>query len=371
MNTETIVVGGGFFGLYVGHTLAERGHSVRILERESLPMQRASLHNQARVHQGYHYPRSLLTGLRSRASFPLFSKEFNECIDSSFTKLYMISSRLGNITAHQFQKFCSRIGAPCVDVNSKYRTLVNTGLVDGIFQTEEYAFDAKHLAVQMLDRLSRRGVTVETGTEVLRVESARDDANGVTVTWRGPGGSEHCSVARQVFNCTYSSINEINLRSGLPIIDLKHEWTEMILVDPAPEFIGLGITLMCGPFFSLMPYPADRCYSLSHVRYTPHYSWLESSDRGRSESRPFNQHVPSNWNLMIRDAARYVPAVARIKRRSSMWEIKTVLPRSEEDDSRPILFRPHHGIRNYHCIMGGKIDNIYDIVFELERAKLI
>jgi hypothetical protein len=41
--------------------------------------------------------------------------------------------------------------------------------------------------------------------------------------------------------------------------------------------------------------------------------------------------------------------------------------RSETDDSRPILFRRHHGLRNYHVIMGGKIDNIYDAVDEVER----
>jgi hypothetical protein len=42
-----------------------------------------------------------------------------------------------------------------------------------------------------------------------------------------------------------------------------------------------------------------------------------------------------------------------------------VLPRSETDDSRPILFRPDHGIPNYHVVLGGKIDNVYDVADEL------
>lgn len=370
MKTESIVIGGGFFGLYLALMLAQRGHQVRILEREHAPMQRASLHNQARVHQGYHYPRSLLTGLRSRISFPVFSRDFEECIDSNFTKLYMVSSRLGKVTAKQFQQFCNRIGAPCVDVYSKYRGLVNSNLVDGIFQAEEYAFDARRLAVRMLSELERLGVVVETDTEALKVESRYGNDAGIDVLWRDPNGTEHQTRTGQVFNCTYSSINEINLRSRLPIIDFKHEWTEMILVDPTAELEDLGVTLMCGPFFSLMPYPAANCHSFSHVRYTPHYAWHESHDSKRHEQRPPCQPDPSNWNLMIRDATRYIPAVSRIRKRSSMWEIKTVLPRSESDDSRPILFKAHHGLRHYHCIMGGKIDNIYDIVHELERENL-
>ena len=70
---------------------------------------------------------------------------------------------------------------------------------------------------------------------------------------------------------------------------------------------------------------------------------------------------------MVRDAARYLPALADCRYRDSLWEVKTVLPRSEVDDSRPILFRPDHGIPNYHVVMGGKIDNVYDVADELAK----
>ncbi len=54
-------------------------------------MSRASYNNQARVHNGYHYPRSILTALRSRISFPRFVDEFRDCVDSDFDKYYLIS----------------------------------------------------------------------------------------------------------------------------------------------------------------------------------------------------------------------------------------------------------------------------------------
>ena len=37
---------------------------------------------------------------------------------------------------------------------------------------------------------------------------------------------------------------------------------------------------MCGPFFSLMPFPAAGLQTLSHVRYTPHFAWLERDHAG-------------------------------------------------------------------------------------------
>ncbi|HXD85740.1 MAG TPA: hypothetical protein VN641_04555, partial [Urbifossiella sp.] len=74
------------------------------------------------------------------------------------------------------------------------------------------------------------------------------------------------------------------------------------------------------------------------------------------------------FSHMVRDAARFLPELAKCEYRDSLWEVKTVLPRSESDDSRPILFRPHHGIANYHVVMGGKIDNVYDIADEMANA---
>ena len=68
---------------------------------------------------------------------------------------------------------------------------------------------------------------------------------------------------------------------------------------------------------------------------------------------------------MVRDAARYLPILNECRYVDSLWEIKTVLPRSERDDSRPILFQRHHGLANLHCVLGAKIDNIFDLMEEM------
>jgi len=45
----------------------------------------------------------------------------------------------------------------------------------------------------------------------------------------------------------------------------------------------------------------------------------------------------------------------------SVWEVKTVLPRSEVDDSRPVLY-PGLRLPGLTCMLGAKIDNIYDVL---------
>ena len=168
-------------------------------------------------------------------------------------------------------------------------------------------------------------------------------------------------------------INAVNIRSGIDMISLKHEMTEMALVQIPKELNGCGVTVMCGPFFSLMPFPSRSCHSFSHVRYTPHYEWHDRNDKPYVDAHRHYAQVEkhSAWGAMWRDAARYIPILQETRYLDSIWEVKTVLPRSESDDSRPILFRPNHGVQGYHCIMGGKIDNIYDAVSEIDRLGLV
>ena len=44
-----------------------------------------------------------------------------------------------------------------------------------------------------------------------------------------------------------------------------------------------------------------------------------------------------------------------------MFEVKTVLTANERDDGRPILLHRHSPGRRFYSVMGGKIDNIYDL----------
>ena len=70
---------------------------------------------------------------------------------------------------------------------------------------------------------------------------------------------------------------------------------------------------------------------------------------------------------MIKDAARYMPLMGACRPMDSLYEVKTILPVSESDDSRPILFKRDWGLEGLHVVMGSKIDNIYDVLDEVRR----
>ena len=360
---DAVVIGGGFYGLYLARFLASRFARVLVCEQGPELMHRASYSNQARVHNGYHYPRSMLTALRSRVNFPRFVAEFGPAIQSAFVKLYAVARQGSKVTAEQFAGSMRRVGAPVEPAAKNLRALFDGALIEDVFRVQEYAFDSTRLKHLITDRVRRAGVEVRLSAPIQKVAGL-------------PGGSIRLDLpdarvnAGMVVSCAYAQTNAVAAASGLPIIPLKHELTEMALVE-VPQSLGqLGVTVMDGPFFSCMPFPPAGLHTLSHVRYTPHGHWYDGlpaepylpadAVRDGAEKRSAYAH-------MVRDAARYLPAVAGCTYRGSLWEVETVLPRSEVDDSRPILFRPDHGIPNYHVVMGGKIDNVYDVADEMAK----
>lgn len=338
---DAVVIGGGFFGCETALELKRLGFSrILVVEREPGLLRRASFVNQARVHNGYHYPRAPATALRSRVSFEKFVAEYSDAIVRDLKKYYAIA-RGSRVTADQFEAFCNAIGAVNRPAPFDVERLFAPGTIERVFEVEEFAFDAVKLADRLRSRLEAARIDVRLGSEA-RITSF--DGAGVDVDISGEG-----KRARFVFNCTYSELPFVGVGLGTRI---KRELTEMLLINPPPQIRGRGFTIMDGPFFSTMPFPPSGLHSLSHVRYTPHEASFEG-DR--------LVPVKTNGLAMLRDAARYMPCLSQAKIVQSIFEIKAVLERNESDDARPILIEwPDEGGRVV-SILGAKIDNVFDL----------
>ncbi len=359
---DVIIVGGGFYGsVLAAHAATALGLRTALLERGPSLLGRASYANQARVHGGYHYPRSLLTAYRSQANFERFLESFRDCVEGDFQSIYAVSRLFSNVTASQFRHFSERIGAPIERAPLPIRELFDPHMVEEVFRVREAVFDARRLGERLADQLSRAGVEVHLNAEALRVE--RLPTRFIEVSFR-TGGAVESRTAGHVFDCTYSRLNRILVASGLSPISVTHELAELALVRAPEPLQGLGVTVMCGPFFSLLPFPARGLHSLSHVRYTPHQAWRDGLAESYRDAYALRDLLPkrSRHVEMIKDASRYLPVLSESVYVESIWEVKTLLPRNEVDDGRPILFKRDYGMEGLHCVMGSKIDNVYDMI---------
>jgi len=354
---DAVIIGGGFFGCCIALSMTHRYPRILILERESGLLTRASFGNQARVHNGYHYPRSLITALRSAFNYPRFIADFDDCIDRTFLQVYAIAREASRVSAYQYKKFCEIVGIPLRPVSERVASLFNQSLIEEAFAVEECAFDALRLRDKLRAVIEEAGIEVVYETEAKRISSGPAGSLRIETS----GGIDVC--AGRVWNCTYSQINHLLTNSSLPPLPLKHEIAEIALIRVPPQLERIGITVMDGPFFSTMPFPAVGLHSLTHVTYTPHESW---NDLEQNLCPPRNPRLSSKSIFMLRDAQRYVPALQAASCAGSLFETKTVLVRNEVDDGRPILCRRDYGLKNFSVIMGAKIDNIYDILKALD-----
>jgi glycine/D-amino acid oxidase-like deaminating enzyme len=342
IDVDAVVIGAGFFGIEIALELRRLGlRRVMIVEREGAIMRRASAVNQARVHNGYHYPRSLPTAERSRAHFEAFVADYGAAVLTGMRHVYAVAAG-SRVSPAQFEVFCRVIGAPCRVAPAAIAGLFDRRAVQAAFMVRELAFDFSVLATRLRRALADAGIMLAL--------NAKAQVLG--------GGAAHVDVAagarrvraRHVVNCTYADIDAagVAVRSAV-----RRELAELVLLAPPPELAGLGVTVMDGPFFSTMPYPGapGGLHSLSHVRYTPH---------GAVEATPAAP-VRSHRDAMLRDGQRYLPCLARSRVVGSLFEVKATLARHEGDDGRPVLMERSAAMPRVLSVLGAKIDNIYEV----------
>ncbi len=367
MGYDKIIIGAGLYGLYAARFCGRKGERVLVLEKDAGPFTRATTINQARVHMGYHYPRSISTALRSAGYFQRFVKDFPSSIKGDFEKIYATSAHFSWTNAPEFEHFCKAASIRCEAVPvEKY---FNPGMCDGAFLTTEYTYDAFALRKQLLEDLSTLpGVQVRYSSGVTAIEQLE----GVYRVTCENGQKEE---APYVLNATYASVNEVQQMLGYEPFNIKYELCELILCKVSPELENVGITVMDGPFFSIMPFGHTGLHSLTSVTFTPHLASYDAlptfacQDKSGGTCSPAKLGNCSNcparpesaWPMMSQLAKKYLKEEYGFSYEGSLFSMKPILKASEIDDSRPTLVRVMHQNPTFVSVLSGKINTVYDL----------
>lgn len=363
---DKVIIGAGIYGLYSAVKCAKQGQRILVLERDPNAFMRATYINQARVHMGYHYPRSKMTALKSANYFQRFCNDYGFCIKNDFKQIYATSSALSWTNAEAFQKFCDDSRIPCERINEN-DYFVN-GLCDGAFLTKEYTYDAMVLRDSFLSELENLGcVEILYNQTIEKVEE--DDCDWIVYT------SSTQYRTSFILNATYAGINEIQKMMGFEPFSIKYELCEIILCEVDEKLKDVGLTVMDGPFFSIMPFGKTGYHSLTSVTFTPHITSYEETPtfecQNRSNGLCSSNHLAncnscpakpdSAWPYMSQLARKYMLPDLKFTYVKSLFSMKPILKAAEIDDSRPTMIKVEKKKPTFVSVFSGKINTIYDL----------
>jgi len=364
---DKIIIGAGLYGLYSALYCGEKGQRVLVLECDETAFHRATYINQARVHQGYHYPRSLSTAMKSAGYFEKFNKDYGFCVNNEFVKIYATSANYSWSNGEHFKKFCQAAHIPCEEMYPE--KFFKAGMCDGVFLTREYAYDAMILKNYFLNKLSAlKNVEIRYGVHIQSIHKLQDVYELMMET-----GEKFCSVF--LLNATYASTNQILNMIGYEKFKIKYELCEIILCDVNDKLREYGITVMDGPFFSIMPFGRTGLHSLTSVTFTPHTTSYDALPTFQCQSKSGNFCTPvflGNCNDCTAKPKTAFPYMANLARKylrdeyefsysGSLFSMKPILMSSEIDDSRPTVIRTYSKNPTFVSVLSGKINTVYDL----------
>ena len=368
MQYDKIIIGAGLYGLYSALYCAKSNNEkVMVLECDEAPFKRATYINQARVHMGYHYPRSISTAVKSAGYFERFYKDYKFCIHDSFDQIYATSASFSWTNKDQFKKFCDDANIKCEPLNpEKY---FKPGLCDGTFLTREYTYDAQVLKEHLLNEIEKtNNIEIKYSVNIIKINKRKLEYEIVD-------SEMNKYKSNFILNATYAGVNQIHKLAGFEPFKIKYELCEIILCKVNDELKNIGLTVMDGPFFSIMPFGQTGYHSLTSVTFTPHITSYDSVPTFECQKKSKGFCSPdklgncndcpakpkSAWSYMSSLAKKYMKDELKFEYVDSLYSMKPILKASEIDDSRPTVIKVMSKNPTFVSVLSGKINTVYDL----------
>lgn len=309
------ILGGGWYGCHLAVALRDAGYDVTLFESRSELFSGASGANPARLHLGFHYPRSMKTRLFSQEHYRGFMDRYGDLTKSVPINVYAVAEDDSMVDFGTYLKvLCDEVSFVPIDRPSEF------GLrnVEGAVLTGE-----RHIVISE----ARKYFTDELSGKVQLNTDGKDI-----------GGFDWA------IDCTFCSYESISVQRFEPCVT-------GILRGPSNK----AVTIMDGPFPSVYPWDESKgLSSLTSAKYTP----LKRCDT-YLEARSVLDHtslreVEKRVKDMYVQLSHYLPEIEEYEVVDSKLSVRA-MPRSGADARLVELART--GDRTL-SIRAGKIDAV-------------
>lgn len=354
-----VVIGCGIFGAEIALKASSKGLSVKVFEANEDILLGASMNNQNRLHLGFHYPRDIETGIQSIRGFDLFKKKYEKCIQSNFLNTYFIADNNSFTNIDEYLIFCKELGIPFKNINSKDLPIRLEGVGSGI-SCDEVVYDCEILRDIVKESIKYNNINISLKSRVDEIGKIDN-----LFTLKTTSGEE--VDADVVINATYGASNYLTEQLGILVPERQYEYTAVPIIEL--DIDRIGVTIMDGPFLTILPFGTTNKFLLYHVDLSVidsevstklNLEWLvkETSPLSKIDKEEY-------FNMMIDQCKNFIPVLKNSKLIDFLEGPRMVLPRSEHSDARPSLIT---NTNNYIEVFSGKIDHSIWVAEEISKG---
>lgn len=319
---KAAVIGAGIFGCTAAIELAHAGVEVDLYERHSNILHGASRASCARLHHGYHYPRSPQVDMASHAAG--FSTRFPTAVDRSAMHYYCITKDDTRTPAAEFLAFCDRLDLPYTVIDPPQVR----DSVDVCVRVPEATVDIAALRDVLGRELQAARVLFHPYSDV-----APDEMDGYDWIVQATYGQDSGRV-------------------------LRWEVCETALVRLGWQYANHSFVILDGPFACLDPEPGTDQHVLYDVVNSVHSANVGLRPEIPDHLAPLVDKgtvftEQTRVDQMVQTAGRYLDGLGAPEYCGSRFTVRAVLPDVDATDERPTLVERDG---NVISVLSGKID---------------
>ena len=310
------IIGSGFFGITLSLILAKR-HKVDLYEKENQILQGASLVNQFRFHQGYHYPRSNKTIREIRKYRNSFLKFYGKNILEKTQNFYSISKIRSKTNFQKYLNFLKK--------NKLYfKVYKNKNFfskrIEGSLIVDEKILNYFKIKKKINKMLNKSSVNL-----LLRKKFKK----------------KYLSKYDKVILATYQNNNyvlkELNMK---PKFKFKYELVEKILIKLPKKYYKKSFVVLDGKFVCVDPYLGSDKHLLSDVKFSKIETVKSNLPKFIHRNKKFinkgiiNNIKISNFYDFVKHGSLYLPFLKKAKYAGSFFVVRTLKQNVEKTDER-------------------------------------
>ncbi|MBI5412991.1 FAD-binding oxidoreductase [Candidatus Peregrinibacteria bacterium] len=353
--SRVAIIGAGIFGVSCALELSAFC-DVTLFDQNDAVLMGGTYRNQYRHHYGYHYPRSPETVIQCQNAEQDFKKVWGKSI-RYFPAYYGIAHE-SKVTANDFRHFCETYHLP-YEIEYPAVSFLNSASVIACFKTPEPVYDfsilkkiaeaeiknSPHIKLSLGQKVIEGGVS-SSGTKIFTVKLSSGDTL-----------EENFDFA---VNATYANYNMF-----CEWFDFEHPVIEFrlkeLVVVKLPTVQQLAITVVDGPFVTIVPLSEPGYFTLGDVSRSIHDTCLSSG--GIPWSSEEIDLSKSHFYEMKKFNPYFIPLISQAEYVKSIFTVLPIRPNVNETDER-LTSITNHGLGCWSVFEG-------KIVTSVSTAKMV